>query len=124
MSLSHRAGVGEWENRGLHKKNNSPHLCGGSVFAENCVRRTWQTYKIIVVVVVVVVVVVEWCRIIIIYYCWQGSTASLASRLREMITFVKILRLAEVKRVAPDVVVVLLGLSGGLWPGIFCAQAW
>ena len=47
--------------------------------------------------IIVVVVVVECCCFLIIYYWWQGSSAHLASRLREMITFVKILRLAEVK---------------------------
>ena len=44
--------------------------------------------------IIIVVVVVEWCCILIIYYCWQASRASRSSRLRETLTFNKILQTA------------------------------
>ena len=59
MSLSHRAGVGEWENRGLHTQKKFPPLMWGECLCgELCSTNIAGSDKIIVVVVVVDVVVV------------------------------------------------------------------
>ena len=56
------------------------------------------------------IVSVECCCILIIYYCWQASSASLPSRARRMTSFVKIFRSVGVERLALTGVLLLLTL--------------
>ncbi len=63
-----------------------------------------------VVIGIAVATAVECCCILIIYYCWQASSATLPSRARRMTSFVKIFRSVGVERVAPRWVLLLLAL--------------
>ena len=87
---------------------NSPHFCGGRVLAETSPIFVPLSNKIIVVVVVV-----EYYCILIINYCWQVSTASLASRANGMAILLKAIVVLTRNDYSANPALLLLGLGLG-----------